>query len=156
MNHFSASCERWLRVGHLADFKLPLFLQEFLRSEAHAVVRVCRICRAYLPTITPHIYGQLSIKAACDNWPLHRSDWPGFLSRQNHHCYYQFRYGKLIIDSVNPLFGDEISSHIYWSFFLAVQDSSITDIVCLSLGRSVGRSQLTIRAKGASKSDTRH
>ena len=30
------------------------------------------------------------------------------------------------------------------NLFLALQDSSITDIVCLSLGRSVGRSQLTI------------
>ena len=30
--------------------------------------------------------------------------------------------------------------------FLAVQDSSITDIVCLSLGPLVGLSQLTIRA----------
>ena len=30
--------------------------------------------------------------------------------------------------------------------FLAVQDSSITDIVCPLVGRSLGRSQLTIRA----------
>ena len=30
--------------------------------------------------------------------------------------------------------------------FLAVQDSSISDIVCLSVGQSVGLSQLTIRA----------
>jgi hypothetical protein len=30
--------------------------------------------------------------------------------------------------------------------FLAVQDSSISDIVCLSVCRSVGLSQLTIRA----------
>ena len=40
--------------------------------------------------------------------------------------------------------------------FLAVQDSSISDIVCLSVGQSVGLSQLTIRAYGASKSDPRH
>ena len=30
--------------------------------------------------------------------------------------------------------------------FLAVQDSSKTDIVCLSVGLSIGLSQLTIRA----------
>ena len=39
--------------------------------------------------------------------------------------------------------------------FLAVQDSSISNIVCLSVGRSVSLSQLTIRAEGASKSDPR-
>ena len=42
------------------------------------------------------------------------------------------------------------ASHL--AFFLAVQDNSIPDIVCLSLGQS----QLTIRAYGASKSDPRH
>ena len=40
--------------------------------------------------------------------------------------------------------------------FLAVQDSSITDIVCRSVGPLVPWSQLTIRAEGASKSDPRH
>ena len=44
---------------------------------------------------------------------------------------------------------EALASHY---FFLAVQDSSITDIV----GRLVCRSQLTIRAYGASKSDPRH
>ena len=40
--------------------------------------------------------------------------------------------------------------------FLAVQDSSISDIVCPLVPWSLGRSQLTIRALGASKSYLRH
>ena len=40
--------------------------------------------------------------------------------------------------------------------FLAVQDSSITDIVCLSVCLSLGLSQLTIRAYWTSKSDPKH
>ena len=56
---------------------------------------------------------------------------------------------KIIISSFNEKSDME---QVQRSSFLAVQDSSITDIV----GSLVGLGQLKIRAYGASKSDPRH